>query len=181
MSHTTQEKALPLRIRHAIDSDVPFIFNSWLKSFRETGTLCRGVNNVIYFAGHHKLIQKIVQRSMTYVAYSAEDPMQTYGYIVGEFIQNVFVLHFAYVKHSFRKFGIAKLLLEQFNIEPGTMRCYTHQTRTAEKLAPRYEMIYHPYVMIVDYYSAEEQAKMTNKAEHLDMTSERTKNSQSRG
>ena len=145
-----QEQTLPLKARPVTDSDIAFVFNSWLKSYRSTGTLCKKVVNTVYYENHHKILQKIMQRATCIVACDPEDPGKIYGYIVGEYISNVFVLHYVYVKHTFRKFGIGTYLLNQFKLTPGA-KCYTHQTDTAERLAGKYGMMYHPYVILVNY------------------------------
>src|SRR4051812_3597276 len=94
---------LALKIRYATNEDIPFIFSSWLKCFRDTGLMNRGVPNTIYFQNHHKILQKIAQRAKIYVACNASDVSQIYGWIAGEYIEGTFVLHFIYIKHAFRK------------------------------------------------------------------------------
>jgi ribosomal protein S18 acetylase RimI-like enzyme len=146
-----EKPVLPVKIRAVNQQDVPFIFNSWLKSFRETGYLCNPVSNTIYFENHHKLIQKILQRATVYVACDEKYPDQIFGYIVAEKIEGVFVLHYVYIKHNFRKSGIAKSLLNSFDHDTVHASCCTHLTKAAEKLTPKYNMIYHPYIILVDY------------------------------
>lgn len=142
---------LPIRIRPVIDVDIPFIFNSWLKCFRESGLMIRSVPNTIYFANHHKILQKLAQRAKIYVADNPKDPSQLYGYICGEYIDGIFVIHFIYVKHRFRRLGIGKTLLNAFNHDLKTAACCSHLTSMGEKLLFKYtNIIYHPYTILLD-------------------------------
>lgn len=143
------QENLPLSIRHANDTDIPFIFSSWLKSFRDSGLLVRAIPHTIYFTNHHKLLQKLIKRSTVYVACSPTDSSQIYGYIVAEYIEGTFVLHFIYVKHSFRKLGVGKALFNSFKHEGGAS-CCSHLTKFGERLLLKYNMIYHPYTALLD-------------------------------
>lgn len=156
---------LPLRVRPATDQDISFIFNSWLKSFRDSGVLSRSVPNTIYFQNHHKILQKILKRSQANIACNPQDPSQIYGYIVGEYIEGIFILHYVYVKHSFRKMGIGKELLNSFDHDTGNASCCSHLTKMAEKFLLKYNMIYHPYTVLVDYEVPQEQSNEGLKVE----------------
>lgn len=140
------EKTLPIRLRPANQEDVPFIFNSWLKSYRNS-LFARNITNTTYFTEHHKLIQRIVKKNQVIVACNDQDPSQVYGYICAGHIDGIFVLHYIYVKHSFRNLGVGKALLNSFNHDINTAAIYTHHTRIAEKLAAKYSFLYHPYVL----------------------------------
>lgn len=98
--------------RYAEKSDLSFIFSSWLKSFRGS-PLAASVENAAYFDGHHRLIEGVLRHARVLCAVSSEDPSQIYGWVCYE-IPNAPtppVVHYVYVKHSFRGFGIAKRLL----------------------------------------------------------------------
>lgn len=144
-------RQLPIKIRPATDSDVPFILNSWLKCYRDNGPIAQNVPNTIYFTSHHKLLQKIIKRSTLLVAVNDTDESQIYGYACAERIEGHFVLHFVYVKQQFRKMGIGSSLLNTFEHETSSVGIFTHYTRMAEKMHLKYNMIYHPYVILVDY------------------------------
>lgn len=142
---------MPYKIRLATSDDVSFIFNSWLKSFRDTGYLARAISNIIYFENHHKLLEKVLQRATCYIACDSRYPDQIAGYVVAENIDNVFVLHYIYVKHNFRKTGIARELFNSFNHDLSATSCCTHLTKAGERLIAKYNMIYHPYIILNDY------------------------------
>jgi len=137
---------LPVVIRKATEHDVPFIFNSWLKSFRDS-SLVAAVSNTVYFSNQHKLIQKLVKTSEVLISCNPDDPDQLYGYIVCERIDNVFVIHYVYIKTSFRGLGLAKALLAATDYNGKELAAHSHSTKAAQFIGRRYNFIYHPYVL----------------------------------
>jgi GNAT superfamily N-acetyltransferase len=106
------------------------------------------VSSSIYFSEHHKVLEQIAKQGTILLAVNPEDVSQIYGYIAASRIDGILVIHYVYVKHPYRRFGIAKTLLNQFEHDPGAAACYTHHTKVIERVAPRYNMIYHPYILI---------------------------------
>jgi ribosomal protein S18 acetylase RimI-like enzyme len=92
------------------------------------------------------------------MACNDEDPSQVYGYICAGNIDGIFVLHYIYVKHSFRNLGVGKSLLNAFEHDVSNAAIYTHHTRIAERLAAKYNFLYHPYVLF-DLKDSDEQSK----------------------
>lgn len=139
-----------IKIRKAISEDASFIFNSWLKSYRKSA-FANIVCSTVYFSEHHKVIEKLLQSCDVYVACNVEDPSQLYGYVVSEKKDGVDIIHYVYVKHTFRKLGIAKTLYKR--IRDNNSACiYTHHTQWAERIAPRFSMVYSPYVALTPDY-----------------------------
>ena len=134
------------RIRPMVDEDIPFIFNSWLKSYRFSH-FGEKITNTIYFQDHHKVVERIIKNSKTLIACDPEDSSQLYGYIVAAVEEGILVLHFIYVKHTFRNLGIGKTLLDALGHDKSSAAVYTHHTRMADKLAAKYNFVYHPYLM----------------------------------
>lgn len=137
---------LVIRIRKATEEDIPFIFNSWLKSYRNS-MFAKPIANQIYFTEHHKVIENIVKHNEVLVACSNQDPSEVYGYCCAGRVDGIFSVHYVYVKHSFRRMGIGKTLLSNFNYDPTLASLFTHHTRIGDKLSQKYNMIYHPYVI----------------------------------
>lgn len=138
-------KKLPIHFRAATQEDVGFIFNSWLKSFRNS-MHAKFISNTIYYTEHHKLVERLLKENKVVVACNPEDPNQLYGYICASEVEGFFVCHYVYVKQTYRNMGLGKELLAQFNHEPTKAGLYTHHTRIADRLAPRYNLVYHPYL-----------------------------------
>jgi ribosomal protein S18 acetylase RimI-like enzyme len=135
-----------IRLRPVIDDDTAFIFNSWLKSYRFSH-FGEKITNTIYFTEHHKILEKLMASSKVLIACNQEDPSQVYGYIVGGELDGIIVLHFIYVKHTFRNMGIGKTLLDAWGHDKEKAGVYTHHTRIADRLASKYNFVYHPYLL----------------------------------
>lgn len=155
MVHQTQKTDIPVIVRQAIAEDCPFIFNSWLKSYKESH-FARSMTNTVFYAEHHKVISRLLNSCEVYVACSRDDDDSLYGWAVGEYVSGHLVIHFIYVKQVFRNMGIGKLLLSQFNFNPESAALYTHNTRMGEKMAHRYKFVYHPYIALTPDYRSKE-------------------------
>lgn len=138
---------LPVEIRALIDSDLPFIFNSWLKAYRNAKAVAE-VNQNVYFSEHHKLIERLLQRGKTLVIGAAGDPATVYGYINYEEVQGIFVLHFAYVKHDFRTLGLFKELMKATQHDFSGAGMYTHKLKSSSILESKWNLLYSPYILI---------------------------------
>ena len=134
------------RLRPLTEEDYPFLYNSWLKSYRFS-LFAERITNTIYFEDHHKLIEKILNNSKILIACNPSDPSQLYGYIVAGEEEGGLVVHFLYVKHTFRNMGIGKTLLDAVGHSSDTASVYTHHTRMADKLASKHNFVYHPYLL----------------------------------
>lgn len=144
-------KEAPVMTRKAIESDVAFIFNSWLKSFRQSN-LCKGITDTIYYNEHHKVIENLLLTCDTFILCPESNPDDIYGYICAEKIDGVFVVHFIYIKHIYRGLGLAKKLVEVFEHDYNSAGMYTHDTRIGETLAKKYNFVYNPYVALIKNY-----------------------------
>lgn len=144
---TTPEQSLKsqVQLRNAIEADVPFIFNSWLKSYRGANSV-KSVSNPVYFEFQHKTIEKLLQRSQVYVLCSPEDSSQVFGYIVCEKVEEIPVLHYAYIKYAFRGMGLCRLLMQHAGLDKQVGGFYTHETHSTIKLLKGSKFVYNPYL-----------------------------------
>lgn len=140
-----ESKELPIRIRPAAESDVAFIFSSWLKSYRSS-RFAQGITNTVFFGEHHKVIEELLKTSTVLIACNKNDSTDIYGYICAEIISNVFVVHYMYIKHTYRLFGLAKVMMAQFGHSKDNAGMCTHLTRSGEKVAAKYNLEYSPYI-----------------------------------
>ena len=154
----------PITLRAADEGDVEFIFSSWLKSYRGS-LLFSKVQSSIYFPEMHKLIEKLLTNFPVIVACSSEDPSQIFGWICAGEVQGIFCLHYIYVKHTYRKLGVAKLLFNSFKHDVGSMGLYTHTTKLAEQLAPKYNLIHHPFILLNDYINPVKEVPLAEEPE----------------
>ena len=60
------DNKLPVRLRTLTEEDSPFIFNSWLKSYRFSH-FGEKITNTIYFEDHHKVMKKVSLSSILFM------------------------------------------------------------------------------------------------------------------
>lgn len=136
----------PVRLRKATQEDVGFIFNSWLKSYKYS-LFAKGITNTIYFSEHHKIVENLLKQNETIIACNDNDPSQIFGFINAGRVDGILAINYMYVKQPFRNLGIGKTLLNSFEHDASTAAIYTHHTRMSEKLAAKYNLVYHPYLL----------------------------------
>jgi hypothetical protein len=115
-------------IRPVSDDDVSFIYQSWLKQYRERSRFASPIHPKIYYDRHHKVVERIIAMPATQVLICTpkESPETILGYLV--FTRNGLapIIHFVYVKSTFRRLGIASALFKKAKIDPD--QCvYTHR------------------------------------------------------
>jgi hypothetical protein len=126
-------------IRNVSQDDLPFIFSTWLRSFRYSSTFANEISKEVYYEFHTKVIDRILSRIPTiYIACDKTSPDTIFGYILGEGE----VLHFIYVKKDFRKLGIGSTLLDTYGIP----KYISHLTKSAKKFIENNPTVrYNPY------------------------------------
>jgi GNAT superfamily N-acetyltransferase len=114
---------MSLIIRDATAQDVPFVYDSWIQSYRACNTM-KLQHTQRYYEGQRGLIEKILRRegAAVKVATSSAEPDVILGWCCVEPDANV--LHYVYVKHRARGCGVARMLLECLH---GAVT-YTHKT-----------------------------------------------------
>ncbi len=142
-----------LTIRTSTAQDLPFIWNSWLKSYRDNNGQAKAVASETYFTEHRALVGALCKRSAILIACAADYPEQIYGYAVFEaFAGPMLVLHYVYVKRTYRRFGIASELVAKARLavqQPeGIPIGATHVTRLWHNhLRDRWGMWFNPYLL----------------------------------
>lgn len=121
-------------VRFAAPADLPFIFSTWLKSYRRSPAV-QGVPDKAYYAGEHALINRLILRPNTrvLVATPSDAPDIILGYAVLELPsapQGATCVHYVYVKQAFRQMGIASQLLR--DLPQGS--AYSHYTKACQWL-----------------------------------------------
>jgi hypothetical protein len=143
---------LPIEIRPAYNIEHNFIYNSWIKSgfrSRALGIIAKE----LYTLNQHDVITHLLGRCNVLVAQELNKPESLYGYIVYQWLDGVFVLHYAYTKEMFRKLGVLSNLLNAANFHPQqSAGFYTHTTKAAFEVEPKLNLIYNPYLLINPKY-----------------------------
>lgn len=137
-------------IRH-YDSitDEAFVLATWIKSNRNSPAT-RAVPTPIYLIGQRYRIMKLLKRADTriLVACDSNEPNLIYGYAVWT---DSTILHYVYVKRSYRGVGVARALLE---LPTDTAVLYTHRSPeiwVERLLRDKYiNYVYNPYLLEED-------------------------------
>lgn len=103
--------SMPTVIRPMQPSDNNLIYNSWLKSYGESSDVS-GEKKNLYYLRQKKLIDSILSRASVLIICNPEDEDQVYGYLVYEYLADNFILHWAYVKYTYRHLRLFKGLLD---------------------------------------------------------------------
>jgi len=134
-----------LDIRQMQETDKPLVYSSWLRSFREVST---SIPKEIYFKNQTKLIDKIFECSTVWVACNSEDSEQLFGYVVHQLAPgDISVVHYIYVKHPYRRFGIGSSLMKPF-IGNDLPNIITHNGRSLPEVVDKWNLVYDPYFLL---------------------------------
>lgn len=139
-------------LRESEPKDMPFIYNSWLVSYYSGSGLDKTLNKDIYFSQHKLLIEKALRDGVIcFVACLPDYENQILGWIAWDYKSHS--IHYVYVKHPYRRLGIGNSLRQSLGFPiPRSIHpfFFTHYTRIAEILAPKWDLTYNPYYFIGD-------------------------------
>lgn len=136
---------LPVRIREAIQPDMPFVYSSWLRQ-HSYSAFASGIPKATFFSNHRKIISKLVEKSDVYIACDPADMGIMYGFICGE--QHEWpLLHYAFVKGRFRRYGIFKMLLGELGWTPDKEVVMSHFFCSKPIYIEGKQMMYNPYIL----------------------------------
>jgi hypothetical protein len=130
--------------RDARPSDLHFFLNSWLRSQRLVPPH-HLTDNRTYFGAFKARIERLLRADKTtaIVAVNVADAEQIYGYIVYE----PGVVHFAYVKSPFRRFGICRSLVNAAFPEPPNPLVCTSSCGLFANLQHAFNLEYNPWLL----------------------------------
>lgn len=143
---------LPIAVREIFPEEHNFVLNSWIKSGYRSRQM-ESVAKEIYTLNQHEIITSLLVRSKVLVAQELDKPENLYGYIVYDYIDGIFVLHYAYVKQFFRGLGVFKTLLDHADFKCEHAGFYTHHTKICDKVMQNLNMLYNPYLLINPKFS----------------------------
>jgi hypothetical protein len=106
---------IPTTIRRAEDSDISFVYNSWLKNYKESPD--NKIFGSSYYLFQKHLIRDILDRASILLVCDEKDSWHIYSYIVYEIVGDIFIIHWVYTKGPFREFGFARSLIETIRVE----------------------------------------------------------------
>lgn len=114
-------------LRPLVQADSNFLYSSWIRSFRAS-SVNAGLPGREYHARQKRRIGVILGRPDTavIVACDPDDDEHIYGYVVFEMGEVTAMLHYVYVKESFRRFGLGGVLIDLVKRLPREYFCFTH-------------------------------------------------------
>lgn len=127
-------------IRLMEEGDESFIFNAWLKSFRNSleGML---QTNDIYYNNHKLLVAELIKRGNVYILHSKDDASHILGFAC---IENDNILHYIYIKYNYRKLGLANYLIKSI-LSCDTLNV-THVTKIVRSKIDNQLIMYNPWL-----------------------------------
>lgn len=122
-------------LRSVGERDMPFVYHSFLKSFRDSPDTV-GIPNDLFYEQQHDVVESLVRSPLAraVVACAPDDPDQIYGYIIGRDCGQYRVLDWVYVKHPFRNYGIARALVTDLLGAYGGDVFYSHRVKHMAQL-----------------------------------------------
>lgn len=137
---------LPITFRPATEDDLPFFYSATLQSHFYSSDSTHNVLSSDYYAGHKKVLQRLLRRAPLTIACDQEDQKVIMGFC----LTNADTLHYMYVKRPFRRFGVARMLLKTCGISLDSCVC-THWTDDMTEIwrEKRYPgLVYNPYLLM---------------------------------
>jgi hypothetical protein len=119
--------------------DYNFILSSWLKSARHAFP---DLSDQVYYEDYKSKVRNTLASKDTMLAVDPEDTSLILGYLVYSPNHTV---HYVYIKHALRNFGIAKKLLQEVAVNnPITATTLTSTAKRYMSKHPGY-IVYNPF------------------------------------
>lgn len=129
---------LNVTLRDATPADVPYIYKSWIESYRNAPSSKRMLDD--YYTNQLERIREILSTCPVTVACLADDVDTICGFICHDKTSaGMTMIHYIYVKLLFRHDGIANMLFN--SIDPTLPAVCSHQNTIFEKLRHKFNLI----------------------------------------
>lgn len=119
-------------------AELNLIRNSWFTSSRSGSFIGQHTRPEIYNAGANATMERLIYKFQPLVASLDAVPDEVVGWICRELARPV--THYVYVKHAFRRLGIASVLAH------GTLE-HSHQTKSGDALFGKLGSLYNPFLL----------------------------------
>jgi hypothetical protein len=136
----------PYKIRSAQAEDIPFLYSTWLKAMKYDSDIGLSVRKSIFFEQYRQILDNILSDSKVLLAVHPDEPNVIFGYLV---YQEPNILHFSFVKETFRRLGIASDLVK-IAMAGSPIYIMTHQTRFLNEIADNlrhYSLTHNPFLL----------------------------------
>jgi len=120
-----------IKLRPANENDMKFILNSWAISLFKDPGAWSGWNPEEAVSLLNKKILKIIETSELHTLVSAEDDNLILGWCCLEKCNDGTILHYVYVKHAFKREGLATYMMKALVVPPVV---FTHKTVRSKRI-----------------------------------------------
>lgn len=134
------------KLRLSKNEDIPLLFSSWLKSYRDAPSMT-AISNTIYYDCFHRALESILSKAAIVIVCDPEDEETVFGYGVAESKGDTLVIHWVYTKHSFRGHGVGKAVEEALLQIPHKRVIYTCRTRLTDTFNKTRNYTYNPFLL----------------------------------
>lgn len=132
--------AAEVLVRHAVASDLERVIRQWLSSWRDS-KWAGVVPNNLFRKVYAETIRQLINRGARIdVACSSENPDILLGFICSEHTQRDRILHYVFVRSTYRQHGVARLLMNTAGFPKGTPFVYTFRTQDMSYLKGGYHV-----------------------------------------
>lgn len=138
----------PFRIRPITPEDLPYIFSTWLDGQRKVGDRAY-LTNSIYYEKEKSRISSILGESNVGIICNPDDSAHILGFLVWDFLEDLFILHYAHMKRTYHRLGIMSAAVNI--ICPKERRrsgfVVTHINDLTAKMRQKHGFKYNPFIM----------------------------------
>ena len=131
------------------DSDRDFVTNSLIRSFLSGSSEARQIHKDSYLRAHNKTVNGLLDNCSCTIMCDSEDSDLIYGFMIYEQLKDYDVLHYIYVRKTFREKGLAHKMLEACKSKNGSV-ALSHKTDDFKparlKKYWKDKIIYDPYL-----------------------------------
>ena len=136
-------KRLPIRVRQADEGDASFIYSSWLKSYAAQN---KDQPKITVYEMHREVVSRLLEGAITLVACMEDTPDQVLSWVCAQRTSKFLVVHYCYTKAPFRRFGLARTLLNAFDYKQGEPIVISHKSYICKDLKGRYTFLHIPHL-----------------------------------
>lgn len=127
-------------IREAKGSDLNFIYDTWLKSYRNS-VLASQCGDAVFFSHYRFVIDKLLHDCKPLIACLPNDEDVILGYLVAQAPDTI---HYLFVKEAFRQLGIGNALITHQNLSSDPLTL-THISPFCKYIARHKHVYYNPF------------------------------------
>lgn len=129
--------------RSATPNDIPFIYSSWLKSYKHDSLFGKSIRSSTFFNNYKEVLDNLLSNSDILICYFPEDKNVILGYMV--YSSNI--LHYSFVKQAFRRYGIARSMYNHL-FKDDLKIIYTHFTQYLNSFIDKFTNFeYNPMIL----------------------------------